>query len=103
MLEAVNLYKVFFQLCIYIGSFDGTELYTVVICYITSPFYIRVCAQLLIMIRKRLLNSAIPNFVAFIVVILGWHCLVFLSIPFFFPTFFRRNFCFPPAWLSFSI
>ena len=50
MLEAVNVYKVFFQLCIYIGSFVGTELYTVVICYITSPFYIRVCAQLLIMI-----------------------------------------------------
>ena len=51
MLEAVNLCKVFFQLCIYIGSFVGTELYTVVICYITSPFYIRVCAQLLIMIQ----------------------------------------------------
>ena len=50
MLEAVNFCKVFFQLCIYIGSFVGTELYTVVICYITSPFYIRVCAQLLIMI-----------------------------------------------------
>ena len=52
MLEAVNLCKVFFQLCVYIGSFVGTELYTVVICYITSPFYIRVCAQLLIMIQR---------------------------------------------------
>ena len=50
MLEAVNVHKVFFQLCMYIESFVGTELYTVVICYITSPFYIRVCAQLLIMI-----------------------------------------------------
>ena len=62
MLEAVNLCKVFFQLCIYIGSFVGTELYTVVICYITSPFYIRVCAQLLIMIRYYYKSTLIEMF-----------------------------------------
>ena len=37
------------------------------------------------------LNSVIPNFVAFIVVLLRWHCLVFL----FFSPFFRRNFRLP--------
>ena len=39
------------------------------------------------------LNSVIPNFVAFIVVLLRWYCLVFL---FFFSPFFRRNVRFPP-------
>ena len=38
------------------------------------------------------LNSVIPNFVAFIVVLLRWYCLVFL----FFSPFFRRNVRFPP-------
>ena len=39
------------------------------------------------------LNRVIPNFVAFIVVLLRWYCLVFL---FFFSPFFRRNVRFPP-------
>ena len=39
------------------------------------------------------LNSVIPNFVAFIVVLLRWYCLVFLL---FFSPFFRRNVRFPP-------
>ena len=38
------------------------------------------------------LNSVIPSFVAFIVVLLRWYCLVFL----FFSPFFRRNVRFPP-------
>ena len=38
------------------------------------------------------LNSVIPNFAAFIVVLLRWYCLVFL----FFSSFFRRNVRFPP-------
>ena len=38
------------------------------------------------------LNNVIPNFVAFIVVLLRWYCLVFL----FFSPFSRRNVRFPP-------
>ena len=37
------------------------------------------------------LNSVIPNFVAFIVVMLRWHCLVFLSFLFFFLHFFEET------------
>ena len=57
MLEVANLCKGFFQLCIYIGWSVGTELYTVVFGYITSPCYIRVSAQLLIMIRTFFRNA----------------------------------------------